>query len=346
MNQKGFTLFTALIAFILIVLSLVLVQSMTATEASVSEIVTSISEQQEMQAIADLVRADALQGFNYGVRFSIEDFTKRNEYIIASETSDLDDWESMKTEFIADRFGVRELVPGESEAGQEFASLAANNLIGIIETTNYPSGFAIGLENTEPGTLTDALDDAFTQQAGESEFSKIYKCDGEDYATCIGTLYVTMDLSPLDDDGQGMSDEVYEKFPLVSVTNNEGRTLKEPILPRGKFTVYVPLRMFKALLGAQKIARNVMTIPRESIESGTISAIVENSAVSAGFAEGSSSDEFEFMGTDTSIVLSTDETPVVQQLKITMTFKENNLKYKINDNDDLEYKIQFIRFFE
>src|SRR3989344_652713 len=166
MNSKGFTLFTALIAFILIVLSLVLVQSMTSTEASVSEVVTSISEQQEMQAIADLLRADALQEFNYGVRLSIEKFTKINEYLINTSTSDLPDWEDMKNEFIADRFGVNDTTE-VGEGGQEFAGLAANSLIGIVETTDYPSGFSIGLENQEPGALTEALNETFNQQAGE-----------------------------------------------------------------------------------------------------------------------------------------------------------------------------------
>ena len=72
MNSKGFTLFTALIAFILIVLSLLLVQSMVSTERSSSDIINDISEQEEMQALADLARADALQVFNFIIRSDIE----------------------------------------------------------------------------------------------------------------------------------------------------------------------------------------------------------------------------------------------------------------------------------
>ena len=128
-----------------------------------------------------------------------------------------------------------------------------------------------------------------------------------------------MDLSP-DDDGQGMSDAIYEEFPLVTVTNNEGRTLKEPILPRGKFKVYVPLRMFKALLGAKLISERVLEISRESIDASTIPGIVSNRAADLGFHEDSDSDGFVFVRTETRITPSTDPIPVVKRLQVAMPF--------------------------
>src|SRR3989344_799498 len=105
--QKGFTLFTALVAFILIVLAMLLVQSMISTERTTSDIISDISEQQEMQAIADLARADALQVFNFGIRYTIEDFSTRdsepqdglpeNVYVVFA--SDAQDWETLQQRF-------------------------------------------------------------------------------------------------------------------------------------------------------------------------------------------------------------------------------------------------------
>ena len=72
-NQRGFTLFTALISFVLIFLVVLLVQIMISSERTTSEIISDVEEEQEMQAIADLARADALQAFNLTMREAIEE---------------------------------------------------------------------------------------------------------------------------------------------------------------------------------------------------------------------------------------------------------------------------------
>ena len=72
MGRRGFTLFTALIAFVLIFLVVLLVQTMISAERNTSDIVSDVEEEQEMQAIADLARADALQAFSLTMRSAIE----------------------------------------------------------------------------------------------------------------------------------------------------------------------------------------------------------------------------------------------------------------------------------
>ena len=42
-----------------------------------------------------------------------------------------------------------------------------------------------------------------------------------------------------------------ERLPFIRVTDDAtGRTITEPVIPRGKFRIYVPLRIFKALVCA------------------------------------------------------------------------------------------------
>ncbi len=263
--NRGFTLFTALVAFILIVLAMLLVQSMISTERSVSDVITDISSQEEMQAIADLSRADALQVFNYNVRYSIEEFSVKdtepkdskpdNPYYIFAR--DPVGWEEMQSEFVKDRFGVRSRnASGSVTATTQFASLAARHIISLLQKVPDSRGYRIDLTYPEQGSpraeseMTQILQSTFQKQADTSDFFNVIKCDGGNYKGCVGTFYVTLDLSPA-----GMDAQTYDKFPLVQVEEIQTvRVIKEAILPRGKFRLYVPIRLFKALAGSREIA--------------------------------------------------------------------------------------------
>ena len=100
MNSKAFTLFTALVSFVLIALGFVLVQSMIEAERSSAQTIETIDEQTEMQNIADLARADALQVFNIGVRYQFELWitSPTNEFYILDKDS-ANDWERMIDDF-------------------------------------------------------------------------------------------------------------------------------------------------------------------------------------------------------------------------------------------------------
>ncbi len=258
-GQLGFTLFTALVAFILIVLAMLLVQSMISTERSISDVITDISQQEEMQAIADLARADALQVFNYNVRYSIEEFSTKDAepqdgrpdnpyYIFASEPKE---WDMMQAELVKDRFGVKvKSSAGGTATTNQFAGLAARHLISLLQKVGDARGYRIDLEHPEEAKMTDILQETFQAQANSSEFFSVIKCDKGEYRGCVGTFYVTLDLSK-----EAMDDTTYEKFPLVQVEEVQtGRVIKEAILPRGKFRLYVPVRLFKALAGAREAA--------------------------------------------------------------------------------------------
>lgn len=254
---RGFTLFTALVGFILLVLALLLVQSMISTEQSVSDVISNISSEEDMQAIADLSRADSLQVFNYGVRKTIEFHSTRdedkdglpeNEYYLTGEVAG--DWKKLKEDFVKSRFGIK---PGEKT--NQFAILVATHLIALLQTTNDTRGYHIEVANPSQDTMARIMRKAFDKQAGVDldDFFEVIKCEPGTghYRECVGSFYVTLDLRR-----ESMSDEDYESLPSVDVEEIRagGRSLKEPILPRGKFRVYVPLRLFKALAGAKELS--------------------------------------------------------------------------------------------
>ncbi|AJF60238.1 MAG: hypothetical protein QT03_C0001G0743 [archaeon GW2011_AR10] len=255
---KGFTLFTALVAFILIVLSVLLVQTMIRTERNTTDIISDIQEEQEMQAIADLARAEALQTFNYGIRFSIEDWLTKdgdgdgipdNAYLLTPSElagTDAESWENTKKKFAESNFGVG----GE---GTQFANRAANHLSTLLASTPDVRGFQVNLDNNSQAVIVSVLEPLFEDSSARQDFFEVIRCDGTWDGCPIGTFYVNLDIARL-------TDEQYEKLPQIVVkkitTKGEvERTLREPILPRGNLQIYVPIRIFKAIAGARDVAR-------------------------------------------------------------------------------------------
>jgi len=142
-GKRGFTLFTALVAFILIVLTILLVQAMIGAERNTTDIVSDIGEQAEMQAVADLARADALQTFNHGIRVVLEEHFTQSEAGAGGTGSaptnyitieyDKTEWEG--DESIQDQF-LKSWLGDKGRAGDErvgaFANRAANHLSTIL----------------------------------------------------------------------------------------------------------------------------------------------------------------------------------------------------------------------
>lgn len=242
-DRKGFTLFTALVAFILIVLAMLLVQAMIRAERGTTDIVGDMEEQAEMEAVADLVRADALQRFNYTIRYSIENWITNpdNHYLMTREKLS---WQGIQDGFVSSNFG---------EAGgksMQFATVTAHNLENILKQAEDVRGFDIRFTNSDSLRLTKSMQKVFEKSVERENFFEVIKCDNGVYENCVGTFYVTLDLTK-----ENMSDENYEALPQISVESTlTKRVMKVPMLPRGKFRIYVPLRVFRAIAAAREIA--------------------------------------------------------------------------------------------
>src|SRR3990167_1568119 len=123
-TAKGFTLFKALVSIILIVLTVLLAQSMIRTERNVTDTIADVQEQQEMQAMADLARADSMQVFNFGVRYQIEQYltNPQNSILITPDTVT---WNELVRDFAIANFGG-------TDSGVQFANRTANHLTNIL----------------------------------------------------------------------------------------------------------------------------------------------------------------------------------------------------------------------
>ncbi len=361
MNSKGFTLFTALIAFILIVLSLLLVQSMVSTERSSSDIISDISEQEEMQALADLARADSLQVFNFIIRYDIENLSTRTtaggtapsvSYTIFPST--ISSWENLKEEFVKERFGVSEF--NSDEDGQnQFAGRVARHLISLLEQTPNTRGFSFDLEKPSQNEMTEIMANKFEEQVNSdlTNFFEVIDCD-DTYDSCIGTFYVTIDLSE-----EIMSNEDYEKFPLIKVTKEKtGRTLKEPILPRGKFRIYVPIRLFKAYKAAEEIGNRIFPltgIPNgEDAAKNYIEPRVRDIIYSGGYENEVDEDGFKLSYWDVSVLapreLDADGNPIpssgsITSYTINLFFEDTNEKYRVSTKKHNIYGVSLKKTF-
>ncbi|MBN2127072.1 MAG: hypothetical protein JW703_01610, partial [Candidatus Diapherotrites archaeon] len=237
MNSKGFTLFTALVSFILIVLAVLVTQSMLGVESNAITVMSDLEEQSELQAIVDLARADALQTFNYDIRYALESYfqAEANNYPLDETEKTLED---IKKGFI-NQFFV-------GTTGNNDVTAFANRLASALENTlaniNDPRGYTITLKTSPRQETTDTMVKAMQKSQTNDKFMEIITC-GEDegipFDKCDGSFYINLDFASI-------SNEDYEKLPALEIrSNSTGRTIRQPIIPRGNMRIYVPIRIFK-----------------------------------------------------------------------------------------------------
>ncbi|QQR93107.1 MAG: hypothetical protein IPJ89_02615 [Candidatus Iainarchaeum archaeon] len=246
---KGFTLFTALLAFMLILVAGLLINTMVTTERTSKQVVTEVEAQSRMQTIADLARADALQVVNYGIRNAIEEYTQvpDNPYLYNATATT---WQEVVDDF--GRFFF-EGSSGTSGGGNSILAgkIATNLKIIIGGNPRRISGFDVTIKGDQGSGLSDAVQQVLDRTAQNSQdYLQLVQCyENTAPYDCLGTFYVNLDFSLLDDDA-------YEKLPSIHVRDvATGREIVQPVIARSKFRIYVPLRVFKALKYAHTIAQ-------------------------------------------------------------------------------------------
>ncbi|MEM4326885.1 MAG: hypothetical protein QXZ13_01810 [Candidatus Diapherotrites archaeon] len=383
--QKGFTLFTALVAFVLIILAMLLVQSMASTQRSASDIISDISEQEEMQTLADLTRADALQTVNYGIRQEIENYLTKDsspqdglpdntEFLFYSTAIDSDNWNKIKLDFIKSQFGIGETIDefGRVVQKNQFAARVANEMENRLATTADTGGYTINIARPEGETLKVLLDDALEEnfKKNQEDVFEVIDCEntfGSRYKNCNGSFYVTLDLSP-----EIVDNSNYEKFPQVEVRKIIGfgssvRIIKEPVLPRGKIKMYIPIRIFKAFAGALEIGLGSIfredfynELPKDFKTTEEVKSKVEpivkryldDFIATNGFDL--EYDGFKYKEYKIRIEASVDnkgtadpddDTAELSVIVVSIYFEDKNDKYKVNKNSPNVYGIKLVRTF-
>ncbi len=232
MNERAFNLFTALVAALLLMLTVLLVNSMTQSERKTADTIAGIQSRSDLEAVAEMARTDAMQLFNFGLREKIEDWLTREDF--GGVTLNLQDksWEDIQRDFAESKFGGT-----NSEALAEFIK---NHLILLFHGNVYFENYVISLESTD--RLKAGLDAAIKKSVETGDFFTVIDCPNGDPKTCEkGTFYVNLHLEKL-------TQEEYESLPKLHVFDKiSGKDLQVIILPRTTFRIYVPLRFFKAI---------------------------------------------------------------------------------------------------
>jgi len=239
MKEKGFNLFTALISFLLIMLAVLLIQSMISAERNAADTIAKAEARSRLEATAEMARADAMQVFNYALRKKIEDWLTDPDRGGLTLNLQNRSWDEIKQDFAESKFSATQ------SDGSQFAKFTASSLEGIFYSPSHFGTYTISLEGS--ATLETGIKQAIDKSL--DDFFTVIDCPDGDPKNCAkGTFYVNLHIERL-------TQEEYEALPKLHVVDRTtGEELKEIILPRTTFRIYVPLRFFKAIAEARALA--------------------------------------------------------------------------------------------
>lgn len=266
--KKGFTLFTALIGVMLIVISVFLVESMNNTERNAAETIVEARLDQEMLDVANLARADSMQQFNLAIRNQLQTYFSNPGNYSKISWGDL---KNSETSDIADDFVEYHFI---STTRDSFLKFYSREILNELSDTKDTPDYFIRITNLDEAEFKRVLKLTFTDTLGNPlpGFFEVVECDIKNGDCPKGTFYLNLNFkSP--DEGGTLTDEDYEALPQIEVVKKSTCTLsdpeagfattdivtcqkviKMPIIPRTQLRVFVPLRIFKAVAETKQIA--------------------------------------------------------------------------------------------
>ena len=245
-------MFSALVAAVLIMTSVVLVTTMTTTEDKLGSQLYYMLNTFQLNDAAAIARSDALQSFNYNFREKMQEYLTFDDSEMKSDpgfniltTSNHGDWDSIVTTFES---VILLSKPGSTQDFDAVIEFVANRTILQFNEGSY-GRYHVSLsskDQTAQANTRAALSEAIACLDPSEKFLEVLDCD---QTSCdLGTFYFNI---PLD----CISDATYEALPKIVVKDliTKGET-KLPILPKTRLKIYIPLRFFKAIYVARKNA--------------------------------------------------------------------------------------------
>ena len=260
LNNRGFTLFTALISLIIVSISLALVFNMIKTEETYLDLVQDQASMSELVTMADLAKADAFNSFLINLRSAWEEQKSgENQYFYLKREHMDKNWTEFVDDFVKEDFFQR-----------GFAAYFARALINNLEYNQNPPGYLIslkteGLVNTNPNADIETFENldfsAIIEQIFKDGGEKVDVVDCEqDSSNCVGSFYLTLDTTKL-------SDSNYELLPIITILRyKNNQVIQRPILNRQVYKIYMPWRGFQAF----RVARNIALGEAEKVENPAI----------------------------------------------------------------------------
>jgi len=263
-GKRGFTLFTALVGFIVIGITVLVMQHLDNSEANYSKIFTTVQSQTELNTLKDILRLDSYSFV------SLVLVKKMAEYFDATDSTDnlyiLDinkSWSDQTQTFEKVKFiGTNESSPvanfftnvyitqmehfsGDYKIAYRFFIYDPTQMVGsnVVDLYNLDT-----IPNLQSSTTTDTVHKAIQNSTeGGARLLELVDCDksgsGVTPNSCKnGSFYIPIDLSNLSDVGE------YEKILRIMIYRYiDQASVDDAILPRNKTTIYVPLRIFGAI---------------------------------------------------------------------------------------------------
>ncbi len=270
LNMLGFTLFTAMVSFIVIGIGVVVIQHMINSEQNYSQIISALLNQQEMDSTKDIIRLDALQVFNLVYRAKFFEYFDANFSPGQSNGGytdvglDKPDWQAYQKDFTCELFFGD--VGGQVCNGSRFSVYVANKIIGLLyEYSGYFKGqtywfriydyswqksMPIPLDITSPTTtpsitqtqFTNALSQGLIGAKNAGKFTLLIGCDETDQSKCgNGSFYTNIDLYNIDK-------SLYLNLPRVFLKRTyDDSSVDDAILPNNIISFFIPMRLYGAL---------------------------------------------------------------------------------------------------
>ncbi len=258
-SQRGFNMFSAIVAVLLIMAGVVITNTLISTEEKTNRQVYSMLNNYQLTDAAAVARADALQNFNYAFRVQMENYLTYDKYEMGEyaddETSGLGlftittgseafTFTEMKAAF--EQSVLQKSGPGDFNSVLEYV---AGNTVNQFQERTY-GRFSVYLsERSEDraGAQAKVKDVLYAATAPHmNNLFDVVECGENECKN--GSFYFNIPLNEI-------SDSQYESLPRIVVkdlvTHEE---IKMPILPRTNIRIYMPLRFFKAIFEARKFA--------------------------------------------------------------------------------------------
>jgi hypothetical protein len=259
---KGFTLFTALVGFIIIGIGVLVIQHMSNSEQNYQSLLNSLLTQQEMDSSIHILKLDAISSFDLIYRSKFYDFYKDKGQTGISIITDSSNWEDYKAKYIKETFGVDITQEDVSENSNKVSGFVTSKLLSLL--VGYKGSYKGGTYNftiydyyyqstsTNPINISDLsqtasltgtqLAKSINQSSSNSDFLNILDC--KDRSCERGSFYTNFDFTKIDY-------SLYLNLPRILILNTLDKSqIDDAILPYSKLSIYVPMRLF----GAFKLA--------------------------------------------------------------------------------------------
>ncbi len=264
-SEKGFNMFSAIVAVVLIMTVSVLVGTLVMSEEKTSTQIYGMLNNYQLADAANIARADALQSFNYSFREKMEDYLTYTDTEMRDEPgmglfeirtdSDTITFDQLQKKF------EENILLNTNSSGQNFSSVldyvSENTVTNFAEWTY--GKYRVELTDKSPQAkkaLYTAL--ATVLNAQGSGFLEVVDCTE---SSCPkGSFYFNIPLNKL-------TDEQYELIPRIIVKDTfTQEQIKMAILPKTNLKVYIPLRFFKVLKESMDAAKGLKDSHQQNSE--------------------------------------------------------------------------------